>query len=266
MTYILRKTKNKPNLTSNRFCVKFVFFHYVFMEIFDKGTIVIEAHYSRLLCGRVACMMAKLRPNSFVIDLNNIAKKPVSELVHDFIFEKLKIDHDEVASLQISYSKKMVFVETQTLEESIEIVRQNNLKQTMKVDNVEYVVKMYVVDGGVDVKIFDLPPNMPNGEIVEKLSEYGEVLSIIDEVWGESFKYKNIKSGVRLARMKLNKNIPSYIEVNGEQTYVLHANQIQTCKWCCARLHHGISCAENRQIGGTSVSARLSFCRCIENE
>jgi hypothetical protein len=93
------------------------------------------------------------------------------------------------------------------------------------------------------------------------------VLSIIDEVWGESFKYKNIKSGIRLARMKLNKNIPSYIEVNGEQTYVLHANQIQTCKWCYSRLHHGMSCAENRQIGGTSVNARLSFAEfCIENK
>jgi hypothetical protein len=64
-------------------------------------------------------MMARLRPNSFVIDLNNIAKKPVSELVHlFFFFEQLKIDHDEVESLQISYSKKIVFVETQTLEES----------------------------------------------------------------------------------------------------------------------------------------------------
>jgi hypothetical protein len=37
MTRILRKTKNKTNFTSNRFCVKFVFFHYVFMNIFDKG-------------------------------------------------------------------------------------------------------------------------------------------------------------------------------------------------------------------------------------
>jgi hypothetical protein len=34
-TCILRKTK--PNFTSNRFYVKFVFFHYVFMKIFDKG-------------------------------------------------------------------------------------------------------------------------------------------------------------------------------------------------------------------------------------
>jgi hypothetical protein len=37
MTCILRKTKDKPNFTSNRFCVKFVFFHYVFMKTFDKG-------------------------------------------------------------------------------------------------------------------------------------------------------------------------------------------------------------------------------------
>jgi hypothetical protein len=37
MTCILRKTKNNPNFISNRFSVKFVFFHYVFMKIFDRG-------------------------------------------------------------------------------------------------------------------------------------------------------------------------------------------------------------------------------------
>jgi uncharacterized membrane protein len=42
MSFILRKNQNKPNFTWNIFCVRFVFFHYVFMKIFDKGNHVSE--------------------------------------------------------------------------------------------------------------------------------------------------------------------------------------------------------------------------------
>jgi hypothetical protein len=47
----IRKTQNYPNFTSNRFCVKFVFFHYVFMKVFDKGedTLHIFLHKNQII-------------------------------------------------------------------------------------------------------------------------------------------------------------------------------------------------------------------------
>jgi flagellar biosynthesis GTPase FlhF len=109
----------------------------------------------------------------------------------------------------------------------------------------------------------DLPPNMPNSEIGYKLSEYGEILSIKDEVWGDGLAYKGIKNGVRIVRMVLKRSIPSYITVNGEVTYVTYLNQPPTCRWCNNSLHFGMKCSENRQ--NISVNGRLSFADALKN-
>jgi hypothetical protein len=104
---------------------------------------------------------------------------------------------------------------------------------------------------------------MPNSEIGYKLSEYGEILSIKDEVWGDGLAYKGIKNGVRIVRMVLKRSIPSYITVNGEVTYVTYFNQPPTCRWCNNSLHFGMKCSENRQ--NISVNGRLSFADALKN-
>jgi hypothetical protein len=201
--------------------------------------------------------MANYRPNCFVIDLNNVTKRMDSKTVHHFVLEKLKVPPDEVVAFQINYQKKLVFIEVQTNEKAISIVTENHLKQTINFENVDFTVSLFMVDGGVDIKLHDLPPRMDLFLIHDKMREYGEILKITEEKWGAGFPFENVSNGVRIVRMKLTQNIPSYITIAGETTYVTYKNQIITCKWCGQRLHYGKSCAENRISQTGSANERL---------
>jgi hypothetical protein len=201
--------------------------------------------------------MANNRPNSFVIDLNNVTKKLNSQTVHLFVLEKLNLQPDEVIAFQINYQKKLVFIELRTNEQAIQVVNNYNLKCSINFENVDFFVKLLVVDGGDDVKLHDLPPQMTKSVILQKMREYGEILSFTEETWGEGYAFKNIANGVRIVRMKLKKSIPSYITIAGETTYVTYRNQTITCKWCGERLHYGKSCAENRMTQTGSANERL---------
>jgi hypothetical protein len=206
--------------------------------------------------------MATLRPNTFVMDLSNITKRANSETIHNFILKTLELDFEEVVSIQIAKSKKLVFVETKNEERAIETVHNNDLKHKIEFGGVEFTVKLYMDDNGTDIKISDLPPNMPNQYIWDKLSEYGEILSSKDEVWGENFAFKGIKTGDRIVRIVLRKNIPSFVTINGETAYVTYSNQILTCRWCAQKLHFGMTCTENK----VSVNDRLhqSFAEAVK--
>jgi hypothetical protein len=67
--------------------------------------------------------------------------------------------------------------------------------------------------------------------------------------------YAGKNNGIRVANMKLNKKIPSYLLINGENTYVTHQGQTATCRRCNKAVHFGRTCAENR--GTKSVNERL---------
>jgi hypothetical protein len=46
-----------------------------------------------------------------------------------------------------------------------------------------FFVKLLVVD----VKLHDLPPQMTKSGILQKMREYGEILSFTEESWGEGY-------------------------------------------------------------------------------
>ncbi len=181
-----------------------------------------------------------------------------SVTVHKFILDELKLQPDEVEALQINYHKKLVYIELSSFEKASEIVSEYNLKCKINFENVDFVVKLFMVDGGTDVKLHDLPPRMNESVILKKMCEYGEILNFTEEKWGDEFAFKNISNGIRIVRMKLEKNIPSYITIAGEQTFVTYKNQILTCKWCENRLHYGLTCAENRLTKGQTVNNRIT--------
>jgi hypothetical protein len=201
--------------------------------------------------------MANHRPNCFVIDLNNVTKKLNTKTVHQFVLEKLNVLPEDVVAFQINYQKKLVFIELRTNDQATQIVTQYNQKCTINFENVDFTVKMFVIDGGEDIKLHDLPPQMNKLTILQKMSEFGEILRFTEEKWGEGFAFKDVANGVRIVRMKLAKNIPSYITIDGETTYVTYRNQTITCKWCGDRLHYGKTCVENRTSPTGPANERL---------
>ncbi|EDS29679.1 conserved hypothetical protein [Culex quinquefasciatus] len=103
-----------------------------------------------------------------------------------------------------------------------------------------FLIPIFVEDGSIEVKVHDLPPRMPNHMIEDHLQQYGEIISIHDEVWRDFFP--GVPNGVRVVRMKIQKPIPSFVKIEGLSAYIAHKNQIKTCRYCTQKLHAGQKC------------------------
>lgn len=208
--------------------------------------------------------MSAFRRNAFLIDFSNLPKLPKQEEAHLFVHQKLNLGYDDVDSIQLSNAKFALIVECATMELAINTVNKYDRKQFIEVEKKKYQIALSMDDGGTDVKIHDLPPRMDNKIIEDWMAQYGEVISIREFKWHDKVFFKNKDNGVRVIRIRLQKSIPSYISVHGEETYVTYKNQIPTCRHCGYKAHRGRGCMENKMILGvrdSTVNDRMERAR-----
>lgn len=103
-------------------------------------------------------------------------------------------------------------------------------------------------DGAVEVRIFNLSEDVTNDKIIKFLSAYGEPHSIREELWDDSHLFSGLPTGVRIVRMTVKKNIPSYVTIDGERTNLAYYGQQHTCKYCSEFVHNGVSCVQNKKL------------------
>lgn len=78
-------------------------------------------------------------------------------------------------------------------------------------------------------------------------SKHGKIASIREGVWGENFPCKELPDGYRYVSMVVENPIPSYVTIKGETTLVTYRGQSKTCRNCEQKVHHGMTCAQNRK-------------------
>jgi len=89
------------------------------------------------------------------------------------------------------------------------------------------------------VKVFNLPYELDDDVVRDRIEEYGEILSIRrDKVFG----YNNIESGVRTVTMYVESNIPSFMTLGGFTARVWYKSQSPTCRNCNETGHIGSNC------------------------
>lgn len=188
------------------------------------------------------------RENTFRIDYGNVPKKPSSEEVHQFVGETLKLKRDEVQRIQYSRNLGVAFVKTTSLEVAQKVVENNDNKHELIVDGKSFKLRLAMEDGAVEVKLFNLSEDVTNSKIARFLMSYGELLSIREEVWDEKHLFAGLPTGVRVVRMIVRKNIPSYVTIDSETTLVSYYGQQQSCRHCGESVHNGVSCVQNKKL------------------
>lgn len=188
------------------------------------------------------------RENTFRIDYAKVPKKPSFEELHHFIGNQLGMKRDEVKRIQCSRYLGCAFVKASDLSVAQRIVDENDGKHEIVVDNKKYAIRMWMEDGGVDVKLFDLSEDVSDEEITKHLSQYGDVLSIRELMWDSKYMFDGFPTGVRLVRMIVKKNIPSTVTIDSETTCVSYNGQQHTCRHCSEVIHNGISCIQNKKL------------------
>lgn len=184
------------------------------------------------------------RKNTFIIDFANIPRQIRDAEIVAFLENELQMTHEHVLSLQPKRNR--IFVETPSLDIAQDYVEIHDAKHVINVEDYDYVVRLTMEDGGVNVKVRDLPPQWNNDIVMNILKPYGQVLSIKDDVWDVGM-VKGVKNGTRTARMVIQKPIPSYLRAMNELAFVSYPNQQHTCKSCQQPIHPSKKCSEVMQ-------------------
>ena len=199
------------------------------------------------------------RENTFRVDYSQFPKQLSHDEIHKFIGKELGLTREHVRLLQPSRRLGCTFVEVINLELAEEIVSKHDNKHEFVYDGKAYKLRVMMEDGAVEVRLFDLSSDVSNEHIAEFLSEFGEILSIRDLLWDERSLFGGVKTGVRIARMVVKKNIPSLVTIGGEDTAVSYKGQRQTCLHCQEFVHVGIPCVQNKKLLAQKLTADQSY-------
>lgn len=185
--------------------------------------------------------MSAARKNPLVVDFSVLPERPKLEVVQRFVEKGLGIVASDLRSIQLHNIRHCVLIEMADQAAALKIATEHHLKYAFKA-HPAIKIPVYIDDNTVDVRLHDLPLDLPNTKITEAMQHYGEVLTIRDEVWRNFFA--GVPNGVRVLKMKLSKPVPSYITVCELLTLATHTNQIATCRRCGEKRHVSKNCSE----------------------
>lgn len=199
------------------------------------------------------------RENTFRVDYSQFPKQLTHDEIHKFVGIELGLSRENVLLLQPSRRLGCTFVEVNNLNLAETIVEQHDNKHEFVFDGKIYKLRITMEDGAVEVRLFDLSNDISNDQIAEFLTEYGDVLNVRDLLWDERSAFCGVKTGVRIARMVVKKNIPSLVVIHGEETAASYKGQRQTCLHCQEFVHVGIPCVQNKKLLVQKLAADQSY-------
>lgn len=207
-------------------------------------------------------MMDDYRRDSVYLDFSGMPTRPKLEKVHELISKKIQLDMAKVTCIQPSMTKARVIIELKSQQYVEQLVAEHSEKHTVELNNKQYAIPIVPYDNAIEVRVADLPSYFSTETIAKHLAPYGEVLSTQVELW-KNF-WPGLPTGVRLARMRIKKPIPSYIPMSTHTAYITYRNQIRTCRYCVRPLHIGRTCNEARIEQGHDINSRLTAAQVVQ--
>lgn len=186
--------------------------------------------------------MSILRKNTVIVDFSVLPKRPDPARVEKFFENEIRLQLSDTTNIQLHNVRNCVFIEMINNETALQYQAMHNNRHTMYCDGKGFKIPVYVEKESVTVRVHDLPPHMPHTTVMDFMEQYGSVISITRERWRHFFP--GIYNGVRVLQMKLERQIPSFVTINGETTLVTYRNQPKTCRFCGRAAHPKEKCSK----------------------
>ena len=191
---------------------------------------------------------------------NVVLKKPFSVyftldtpcVSHDVITGLIDagVDHDEIISVQHRLSSNMWVVSLGSAE------AKNIALSAWHINTAGKRVFLADCDNRVSlVKIYNAPNEMPDSVIIGRLASYGTVLSFRRNLASDC-----IYNGVRTARMRIMRNIPSTVRIAREFIRIWYPGQPKACRRCGDLGHLIKDCTSVRCFNCEASGHRASEC------
>lgn len=173
------------------------------------------------------------RVNTVKITFDKAAQRPSALDVHKYVSGTLNVTVDQLEALQLLGPENAVYVKliSQSIYEKV-------LRQHEGVSQITFAsgVRSTVTIGpagfdAVQVRVFNLPMELPNDKLKQALTQYGTVYNISNETWSAGYNLR-VHNGIRQVKMHVTTVIPSNILVAGKRAYVTYLGQEPTCFVC----------------------------------
>lgn len=184
--------------------------------------------------------MSNIRVNTLRIVF---AKRPSALEIHEWIDTVLAVTVDQLEAIQLDGHQNCVFLKFVSSGPCEEILRRTNGQSTFVTADKEriHVTLEQAIDNMKMVRVLNLPVEVDNQKLLTELAGYGRVVTLQDEVWNKKYKF-TVKTGVRIAKMEIKKDIPSYITIDGYRCVVIYQGQPRTCSYCQSPNHERLTC------------------------
>ncbi len=183
---------------------------------------------------------------SLTLSLTFEEKKPTLEDLWR-ILQNWQLKVGDIECVQEQYGDKMVHVKlrkSEKMEELFDYLGQNRCLKFKSEDG--HIQKVFWTKNGVPInflRIRNVPPEVEEEVIFEKLSEYGKCVHLECDRFKHG-PFKGIRNGTRHVFISLRSHVPSYVTIEGYEAVVEYAGQPKTCRLCDSPHHLRANCPE----------------------
>jgi hypothetical protein len=163
--------------------------------------------------------------------------------IHEWIYNNLHLETEDVVTIQIDGPRRQVYIKT-THATVVEKLLLRTKGESIYVYDSGERYKVIINQAGLgrrNVRVANLPPEMPEEIIRQHLRKYGQIATIKEEKWANTYRY-NVANGVRIVQIDLQTHIPSHIYIEGYRALISYIGQPSTCYICGGTNHIAQEC------------------------
>ncbi|KAJ4438212.1 hypothetical protein ANN_14151 [Periplaneta americana] len=167
-------------------------------------------------------MVTVRRVNTIKVQFEASAPRPTAMKLHVWIPQTLNINTDQVDLLQLNMQEKSLYIKVISPTVYEKIMQKHEGETKFKYGNGEQThIKISQADSpAITVRVFNLPPEVPNSMVTTALTRYGVIHSVRSEQWSIAFPFP-VNNGIRALKMEVKQNIPVPIAgYNAHVTYI----------------------------------------------
>lgn len=173
---------------------------------------------------------------------------PSWEEVADFV-KLLKCDPMHMEAIYKLPQTRLLCIKFKSMDEMEKAMKLNAEELKFHYSNGKVVdVHMSVAGRNVAyVRVFDLPPEVPDNDVLLVLANFGHVSSMVREKFPAGLGLDHLFTGVRGAYVDMEKDIPAALEIANLKVRIFHDGLKGRCFLCNEEGHRKDSCPQRKK-------------------